>query len=156
MHGQWAVQLLNIYLLPTSCRLDKSLVPAVTFNDSAVWAAFTRSDPFAREPLSEVTGGLGDYLSLGRLLGWGLQAGGREGTGLEGTGFCSPGLHILSWGQSSGGDLRRRPGGTELQLHALVDSEGSLSPLSMIRNAASSHLSVTFHHLSLESRVMPL
>jgi len=87
VHGQWAVQLLNIYLLPTSCRLDKSLVPAVTFNDSAVWAAFTRSGPFAREPLSEVTRGLGDYLSLGRLLGWGLQAGGREGTGLEGTGF---------------------------------------------------------------------
>ena len=64
----------------------------------------------------------GDYLSLGRLPGCGLQAGGREGTGLKGTGFCSPGPHILSWGQSSGGDLRGRPGGTELQLHALVDS----------------------------------
>lgn len=57
LHGQWAVQLLNIYLLPTSCRPDKSLVTAATFNDSAVWAAFTGRGPFARKPLPEVTGG---------------------------------------------------------------------------------------------------
>ena len=109
------MQLLNIYLLPISCRPDKSLGTAATFSDSAVWAAFIRSGLFPRKPLPEVTGeGVvrGDYLSLGRLQGWGLQAGGREGTGLKGTGFCSPGPHILSWGQSSGGDLRGRPRGT--------------------------------------------
>ena len=56
LHGQWAVQLLNIYLLPISCRPDKLLGTAATFSDSAVWAAFIRSGLFARKPLPEVTG----------------------------------------------------------------------------------------------------